>query len=197
MIELMLVVVIGLLAAGVAIPLFARSLKAQRLRSSVRTVVTAGRYARSNAVLRQVPMALLLDTERQRVDVVAIDEKKPAENPGVEDVFPGEEATATAPESPAEAEGDTNSPLPQIRPEIVRRLEEGVRMVAVETKGEIRLVSDRANTTQREYQGVYWSMYQPNGMCEPYGVVLEDARGDRATITIDPITGGATVEMAE
>lgn len=196
LIELVLVIVIGLLAAGVAIPLFTRSLKAQRLRSSVRTVIAAGRYARSTAILKQVPMAILLDTEHHRVEVVALEDSAPAPE-GLEGVLPEEGAVQAGTRVEATATNGMAGILPNVRSELMRRLEDGVRIVAVETQGELKLVSDRLDPSDREQEGMYWSIYKPNGMCDPYGVVLEDARGDRATVTIDPITGGATLEMPE
>ncbi len=62
LIELLMVVVIILLATTMAIPSFVRSYKGAKLRSSVRTIVMASRYARSVAVLQQKQTAILFDT---------------------------------------------------------------------------------------------------------------------------------------
>lgn len=69
-IELLLVVVIIGMMTAIAIPNFVKSLHGNRLRTAARTVVSAGRYARSMAVLRQRVVELRFDLEKQTVSVL-------------------------------------------------------------------------------------------------------------------------------
>jgi type II secretion system protein H len=63
LIELLLVLVIIGIITAVAVPQFVQSMRGNRRRSAARTVIAAGRYARSMAVLHQRPMAITFDLE--------------------------------------------------------------------------------------------------------------------------------------
>jgi prepilin-type N-terminal cleavage/methylation domain-containing protein len=76
MIELLLVVAISLIAAGIAIPLFARSFQGSQLRTSARSVVMAAKYARSMAVLQQKQMAILFDRVTGALEIVSIADRQ-------------------------------------------------------------------------------------------------------------------------
>ena len=67
LIEVLLVVAIIGVVTAVSTPYFVRSIRGNRLRVAARTVVMAGRYARSMAVLRQTELPLLdLDGDARR-----------------------------------------------------------------------------------------------------------------------------------
>jgi len=69
MIELLLVVAIIAVIAAVSTPSFVRSIRGNRLRVATRTVVMAGRYARSMAVVRQEELPLRFDLDGGKVSV--------------------------------------------------------------------------------------------------------------------------------
>ena len=61
LIELLMVIAIIGIVTAITIPQFVRSMRGNRLRSGARTVVMAGRYAKSMAVLKQQPLAVAFD----------------------------------------------------------------------------------------------------------------------------------------
>jgi len=69
LIEVLLVVAIIGVVTAVTTPYFVRSIRGNRLRVAARTVVMAGRYARSMAVLRQEELAVRFDLGAPSVSV--------------------------------------------------------------------------------------------------------------------------------
>ena len=86
LVEVMLVVAIIGIVSVVTFPSIARSIPEIRLRAAVRTVVKAGRYARSMAVLKQKEMKVTFNLESaevlvgkdltRKLDMVRIDQVK-------------------------------------------------------------------------------------------------------------------------
>jgi type II secretion system protein H len=64
LIEVMLVVVILLIAAGIVIPKFKGSFKSAQMTDATRSTVRMARYARSLAILKQEPCTLRFETNR-------------------------------------------------------------------------------------------------------------------------------------
>lgn len=177
LIEILVVVVIAALMAGIALPGFVRSMRGAELRTASRSVLMAHKYARSTAVLRQTTMALLLDRERREIEIIEL--KAP---PGADDrnkfldarqTRDVDAALGTAPEVPAEGE-----PAPTIQTELVRKLGR-----------EVRIDSFRSERGGQEYEGVFWIMYHPNGMSDGFELELTDNGNRRVTITSDAISG--------
>ncbi len=71
--ELLLVVVIMGIAAGIAAPALMRSISGNRLRTAGRALVTSARYARSMSILHQVPVAIRFDLDRGGIEVASPD----------------------------------------------------------------------------------------------------------------------------
>jgi type II secretion system protein H len=69
LIELFLVIAIIGISTAIVLPSFVQSMKGNRLRVATRTVVKAGRYARSIAVLKQVPITIVFDLDSGTVSV--------------------------------------------------------------------------------------------------------------------------------
>ena len=180
LIELLLVVVITLLAAGVAIPSFIRSYRGAKLRTSARAVVMSHRYARGMAVLKQTHVAALYDLAKHEVEVVSVavtaqsvDDRsrfldRRADRTGVESVDKNEEPAAAA---------------ANVMSELVRPMADGVKISSFESE-----------KVEQEKDGIYWVNYYPNGMCDPYAVEIEDEYGKRARIEVDPLSGKAKVD---
>ena len=179
LVEILMVVAIVLISAGVAIPKFVNSYKGAKLRASVRTVIMANRYARSVAVLQQKPAAILFDLARESVEVVSINEG------GDKDYFMDQRSD---PATLAHSEGDGLSEEEQsvsvgIESKLVKVLADGIRIgrFSLEAAGQ-------------EQDDIYWVSYHPSGMCDRYSLRLEDDRGQAAEIKVDPFTGKAKVE---
>ena len=69
--ELLLVIVIVGIAAGVAMPSMVESIRWRRLHTASRTVVTVARYARSMAILKQSDLSLSFNLDTGQVDMIA------------------------------------------------------------------------------------------------------------------------------
>lgn len=189
LIEVLVVVFIALLAAGLAAPSFTRALRAQRLRTAAHTVVTAHKYARNMAVLRQQPMAVLFDRIGQVVEVVAVADRSGMAGRG------GflEERTRQIREAPPSADEkkkpfDPEEAPPPAKMETIdlRALGEGVRIGDFKSEGDFF-----------HRDGVYWVNYYPSGMSDGFELRLEDERKKTAIIKADPISGGAEVKFDE
>lgn len=69
LIELLLVLAIIGIITAITIPNFVKSIRGNRLRTAARTVVMAGRYARSMAVLKQKEMAVSFNLDSGKISV--------------------------------------------------------------------------------------------------------------------------------
>jgi type II secretion system protein H len=177
LIEILIVVVIAALAAAIALPGFVRSMRGAELRSASRTVLMAHKYTRSTAVLRQVPMAILLDRERRELEVIAFNAP-----PGQadRDKFLEGRSSRDADEvlGGGDAGDEAEGPPPSITTELVRSLG---REVAVD--------AFQSELGGQELGGVFWIMYHPNGMSDGFELTLTDKKSRMVTIASDPISG--------
>jgi len=182
MIELLLVVVIILIGAALAIPQFARSYQGAKLRSAMRTLVMANRYARATAVLGQKQTALLLDTAKQEIELVSLTAEagRDARNRFLD--RRDDRSIVNQDNEPRGAEDREFT----VGSELVRPLPEDVRITGVEMDNEDQV-----------HEGIYWINYYPNGMCDRYTVRLVDGDNRSATIEIDPMSGNSVVEYDE
>ncbi len=176
LIEILVVVVIAALVAGIALPGFVRSMRGAQLRTASRTVLMSHKYARSTAVLRQVPMAVLLDSEAHELEIIEL--KSP---PGVaeRDKFLDSRENRDVDQALGTvAEEEEGVAPPTITTEVVRKLGR-----------EVKVDQFRSERGGQESRGVYWIMYYPNGMSDGFEVVLSDGSDRKVTITSDAISG--------
>lgn len=173
LIELLLVLVIIGVITAVTIPEYVRSMQGNRLRTAARTVVAAGRYARSMAVLHQKAIAITFEIGGTGL---VIDAKRvtPSTNT-LEDALsplPGLEP------DPSEqvAEG---TPPPPSGPGMTIRIERKLDQVTIT---EVRL--ERSESGDETTVDV---VYQSNGICTPYRVRLEDQEGESIEIMVDAL----------
>lgn len=171
LVELLLVVAIALIAAGIAVPLFSRSFQGSQLRSAARQVVMTAKYARSMSVLRQQYMAILFDKQAGSIEVVSIADRRAL---AARDRFLDGQAENTAEETSAKP----------IRSEIRKPLPSDIKIASFSTRANDRAIED-----------IYWVNYYPNGMAEGFTLELEDRLGKRARVRIDGISGDAKVEF--
>jgi type II secretion system protein H len=75
LVEMLLVLAILAIVSAIVLPSFAKSMGGNRLRTATRTIVKAGRYARSIAVLKQAPITLVFDMDGSSISVVGGDDR--------------------------------------------------------------------------------------------------------------------------
>lgn len=187
LIEILVVVFIGLLVAGLAAPSFTKALQGQRLRTSARTVVTAHKYARNMSVLRQQPMAVLFDRIGQVVEVVAVADRSGLAGRGG---FLEERSRAIheVPKAEADRKLDPAEAPPPAKMETI-----DLRALATD----VRITDFKSDGDFFHRDGVYWVNYYPSGMSDGFVLQLQDEHKTVVTITADPISGGAEVQYDE
>jgi prepilin-type N-terminal cleavage/methylation domain-containing protein len=178
LIEILLVVVIIGVASAVAVPAFTRSFRGAKLRNSTRTVLMVHRSAQSKAVLGQRYMAVLFDEAKGTVELV--DQGQPGAK---KDAFFGNVGGGGGVMGAVASGGDAPpEEAPAASPDAVlaRRLEEGVKILAFRGG--------------REFDGIHYVSYFPNGMCDAYEIRIGDGENRNARIKVDAVTGKAKVE---
>lgn len=195
LVELLLVVTIFVLLAGMAVPMFVSSFAGAKLRTSVRSVVMAHRYARNMAVLRQRPVAVVVDQERNSLEVVFLT--------GSESENLSEIAMAIADDdernvldsitmvtaAPAGVMTNANGQVVEDKAttDLLRVLEPGVVIDDFESQ---RPVSDDPDIPTAV-------LYYPSGLCDGFTMRLADDHGRVAEITADPLTGQLDVQYPD
>jgi len=173
LIELLLVLVIIGVITAVTVPEYVRSMQGNRLRTAARTVVAAGRYARSMAVLHQRAITitfeiggtgLVIDARRTAPSTNTLDDVS-SPLPGLE---PG-------PAEPAVEGGMPSSSGPGMNIRIERQLDQV-------TIADVQL--QRSQAADETGSGV---VYQSNGRCTPYRVRIEDQEGESIEILVDSL----------
>jgi len=160
-----------------------RAMKGAQIRTAARTLTMAHKFARNTAVLRQTPMALLLDSATKQVEVVSMAGTRSLE--GREGFLEGREMRA---EQELLGTGETNAAASaDIRSEFVRRIGEDVSVQSFTTAD-----ADAAGGIK----GIYWVNYHPNGMSDGFEAVLADPSGRSVTIVADPISGSAEARFS-
>jgi len=183
LIEILIVVVIAGMMAAIAVPGFTRAMKGAELRSAARTLTMAHKFARNTAVLRQTPMALLVDTEARMIEVLSLSSRNSLQLRGGFLDDRSERAAAPPPE-----DGEPAPAAPQEKPAIESELQ---RTYGREVSLDLFATADGRKA--EELNGVYWVSYYPNGMCDGFRIRLADANGQKVTITAEGISGAAEV----
>ncbi len=195
MLELILVAAILGVLAAVTVPGFVQSIRGNRLRTAARRVVSSGRYARSMAVLKQRRMGIFFDLKESTVVVrpVASGNGGRGDPFNIRDLPAGAETDAGFNEDwrdggeirsgPIMATGETVDVDSSEGLKVSRELE-GVEIEYVETdEGEQRFVEGQCRV-----------IYEANGRCSPYTVMLAGRYGDRLVIDVDAL---ASAEVNE
>lgn len=178
LVELLLVVaIIGILAA-ITMPNLARSMRGNRIRVATRLVISAGRYARNISILQNAEHALIFDLDSGSVCVSEQVFSMPATNAVDELTDDGASVFDDTSQSNVMFVADR---VFAGTGEFERKLE-GVRIESLEIQG-IKFVKGR--------QAV---VFESNGRCAPYVVMLEDEAGKMVIIDVDPL---ASVETEE
>jgi Tfp pilus assembly protein FimT len=171
---LMVIVVIGIISA-VTLPRLAQSIRGNRLRMAGRSVVSAGRFARSMAVMQQHEMELRFDLQTGRYNVEpSATGTRAGTMPGPK--VSGDPAPAALP--PTTAEGD--APPVIIEAGAMNRMSRTLDNVTFD------YVESGAGMRRRT-QGSVTIVFRTNGRCSPYRVRLVDADGAGTLISVDPL----------
>jgi type II secretion system protein H len=189
LIEMLLVMAVIAIVTAVTVPNFVRSIRGNRLRVAMRTMVMAGRYARSMAVMRQVNMAVDVNIADAEIVIRQVGTRPPAaaEEPADDYALSISAGNGSVTMGGAGA-GDGEAPgAPAVADdvELTRKLDR-VRIQSVRIQGE---ESDRTD-------GVCRLVYRNNGTCTPYAVTLIDENDVEVTIEVDALAS-ATTELAE
>ena len=180
LIELLLVLTLMLVAAGMAIPMFVHSLEGTRLRAAAKSVATAHRYARGMAVLNQAEVAIIFDTETSTLRVIRLD-RPPAAPADASDPFSsGSSATGGWLSSMRDDSSSSSNTVVRYSTESLLERKLDPQITIQEVTG---------LTTAQRYKNQTWAVYQPNGMTDSYTVVLSEQRGERTSVKIEGITG--------
>lgn len=179
LIELLLVLAIIGVVMVVAFPVMVQSIKGHRLRAGLRSVVMAGSYARSMAILRQEPVSLEFDLGQGafRVDESGATASAPAGRETELEANAGADARL----QPLLERGDdelrgsasTNGSATAYEP--IERTLEGVRILYVTLEYDERTVRE----------GKASILYRTNGTCTPYSLKLRGKDGTWGTIEVD------------
>ena len=188
LIELLLVMaIIGVLVAITA-PSFARSMRGNRLRSATRTIVMAGRYARSMAVLQQHEMTVTFDIEQGLIVIEPGGVLEPDVDSQDEDGDRQDDAATTWGDenldefgAPKDEQPAGLSPKSGLAEKVERKLD----------RVQIEYVQLEDEEEQRN-QGICRVVYEINGRCTPYTVRLFDKHGSEVTVTVDALAAART-----
>ena len=171
----MVLAIIGI-STIIAMPSLVRSIRGNRLRVGSRTLVMAGNYARTMAILRNQEMKLTLDKAANSVTVEPLYANAPA---APEDRGFGSQPQPpfTAPPPDAGPASPTNEPTSALPPARIVRQLDAVRIdsVTVDRKKE----NSKEDTASVIYQG--------NGRCTPYEVRVVDEFGSVMVVTVDTV----------
>ncbi|MCF7765904.1 MAG: type II secretion system GspH family protein [Verrucomicrobia bacterium] len=169
LIEIMIVISIMMVVMTVGIPAFVRALDKQGLRKAVNDVVEGCSHARSQAILRGVPMEFVIRAEDFSLMV------RPAA---------GFSTGPTAPPvSVAESVVQTQAPAKTVPP-FSRHFPDGVLVseLWVNTKPLLDLPEARVR-------------FYPNGTCDEFKIMLISLEEGEKLISLDVVTGLSEVEV--
>ncbi len=182
LIEILMVLAIFGVLAAVTAPMFVRSMRGNRLRAGTRAIVSAGRYARSMALLKQVEMALVMEVGEGRITIRPAVVRKPHEDEEEAESLEAENVAYLA-EMGSGVLGEESEPAQVTatgEAELVRKLD-GVVIDYVNLGGD-----------QFFTEGTCTILYRNNGRCDPYEVQITDRFGERVTIEVDALSSAQT-----
>ncbi len=168
LIEVLLVLAIIGIVTAITIPQFVNSMRGNRLRVAVSSVVRAGRFARSMAVMKQTDIVLSFDIDKGTISVNEISVINP---PTTNDV-----GTVT--------ENDDGEPV-AAKP-VVKSTELLSRKLDQVSFDYIEINDDTISG------GTCSIIYSSNGRCEPYTVKVKDEYGKSVIIKVDALSSART-----
>lgn len=200
LIELILVIAIIGIISAVTLPSLVNSIRGSRLRSAAQTVIMAGRYARSMAVMKQMEMALKFDLDGGMLSVATVEsdsrpvQEAPPSGASASTGDTGEDGLAVS-VSVDGAEGGTvvggpgaGQPAVAGGPAVVKSVELARKLDRVTIKS-VEVPGSEEDTVTR---GTCTIVYRTNGTCAPYRVKIEDEKGTGILIAVDALSSAET-----
>ncbi len=182
LIEVMLVLGIVAVLTALTMPSFVISMRGNRLRHAARTIVMAGRYARSMAILKQREMALGLDLDK---GIVTIFDAAAPPPPAGEEPAEGHPARESGAFEPFDSSA-SNAPAASAGAADITRVLDGVKIDWVEIEGQEKQVQE----------GACRLPYFNNGTCTPYEVRVVDEFGTAVRVKVDSLRRAARGHLA-
>jgi len=174
LIELMVVLTILVLLAGLVAPSFTRQYHEAKLRSTVRDLVALMQYARSQAVVEGTTYRLNIDRDGGRVWVTYYETESEDTSRETEPQFVEDEtilgASRTLPDGVTIRE--------------VQLGDEALAQLSDEALEQINALSNRLNE-----EGTPFIAFAPSGTTDGARILLENEYEDRLAVTLDAITG--------
>jgi len=178
LIELMVVLTILVLLAGLVAPSFTRQYHEAKLRSTVRDLVALMQYARSQAVVEGTTYRLNIDRDGGRVWVTYYETESEDTSRETEPQFVEDEtilgASRTLPDGVTIRE--------------VQLGDEALAQLSDEALEQINALSNRLNE-----EGTPFIAFAPSGTTDGARILLENEYEDRLAVTLDAITGRTEV----
>jgi len=195
LIEMLMVVAIFVLIAGIAAPMFVGSYAGAKLRTGTRAVIMTSRYARNMAVIRQRPVAVLVNQQRNTLEVILLTGRE-SENLTELLIQSDDESNPTFAAAQA-AMAVTNVDIVETNADaaaedkatsdMLKGLPEGISIEDFECQ--------RPGGDDPDAPRVI--VYYPSGLSDGFTLRLTDERGRNVEITADPLTGEVTTEFSE
>ena len=193
LIEILMVVAIFVLIAGIAAPMFAGSYAGAKLRSGARAVVMTHRYARNMAIMRQRPVAILVNERRNTFEVILLTGKE-SENL-TELTIPTDDVDATFASRSMTNELDTAAAATnadavaedKATSDMLKTLPDGISIDNFECQ--------RPGSDEPDAPRVI--VYYQSGLSDGFTLRIADERGRNVEITADPLTGEISTEFSE
>lgn len=175
LVEILMVLAILGITTVVSMPYLVKSIRGNRLRVAGGTVVKAGRYARTMALLHTREMKLILEIDAARLRVEPRYEVMPTKT--ADGVSPSADAGNPRVTVSPPGEGEPPPPVPSNPRLNISRELDAVRIDYVEPEH-----------GPRETQGTVTVIYHTNGRCTPYEVRLRDEQGNAMVVTVDALS---------
>ena len=178
LVEIVLVVVIIGLVAGLGLPAITRSAGGASLREASRTIIALNKYARHAAVIRQEQLGVAYYLKEGRIELLGLGS---AANSSAELAMDQALGGLSGGTDNAAIEGDSPSTITVLQS---RKLPDGITIEDV--KVDESLKADDS----------FWVQYAVNGLCDGHALTLRDARGRGIRLTIENLTGDITAKDA-
>ena len=171
LIEVILVLVVIVIIAGIALPNLSGSYGNAKLRSAASNIERLGRYARGMAILREQNLTMVIDAEKKLIYVGA--EKKMASDES------DHELNQDVLKRLGYIDGTSEEHNIAIEKEIFRSLPDGLNVRYIEFEGTIL---DLAND-------LYTFEFYSNGQSDAFKLILSDRKDRSIQIYSDPVSG--------
>jgi type II secretion system protein H len=190
LVELLMVLVVIGIAAAISLPSFVRSIRGNRLRTAARTVVMAGKFAHSMAVMNQTEMVVIFNLDDGRISVRRAETARPRADDGETGVGPAWRAFGSAEREDAEDGDESEAKQAAASVRVGRR--EVVRVLDRVTIESVEIDGEDADHDGEAEDGAYTVLYRSNGRCMPYRVRIVDEEGEYVTIEVDGLASART-----